>query len=271
MREREATLLGAATAFVFAAQMLNFPLGTGTSAHLLGSVLVAVVLGPWSAMLVMFSVLLVQALLFQDGGIAALGANTLNVAVIGVLFGYGIYRWCMALFGAGLRVRIVAAAVAAFLSTVLVGLAVAVELALSGTVPLATAALLLGGAYVLVGVGEAVLTGVILGILFRMQPALLESQAAPSRLERRLAFVATAAAGVIALIASYFASSRPDALEAASSSMGIDALMRTYFTGPFVEYSAPFGGPWVVGTVGVLAVFLVVWALVRVALKVGRS
>jgi len=114
--EQEAPLLGAATAFVFAAQMLNFPLGAGTSAHLLGGVLVAVLVGPWVGMLVLFSVLLVQALLFQDGGIAALGANTLNIAVLGVGGGYLSYRWLQALLGHGFRRQIAAAAVGAYIS-----------------------------------------------------------------------------------------------------------------------------------------------------------
>ncbi|MEJ2236689.1 MAG: energy-coupling factor ABC transporter permease [Gemmatimonadales bacterium] len=116
--EQEAHVLGATTAFVFAAQMLNFPLGAGTSAHLVGGVLVAVLVGPWAGMLVLFSVLLVQALLFQDGGIAALGANTLNIAVVGVGFGYLVYRWLVALLGAGVKKRVAAAAVAAWFSLI---------------------------------------------------------------------------------------------------------------------------------------------------------
>jgi cobalt/nickel transport system permease protein len=136
LAEREAPLLGALTAFVFAAQMLNFPLGAGTSAHLLGGVLVATLVGPWSGMLVLFAVILVQALLFQDGGIAALGANTLNMAVIGAGGGFLLYRWVLALLGGQPARRAVAAGLAAFGSTAMVGVAVALELAASGIVPL---------------------------------------------------------------------------------------------------------------------------------------
>ncbi|MDX1675431.1 MAG: energy-coupling factor ABC transporter permease, partial [Longimicrobiales bacterium] len=136
LKDRQAPLLGAATAFVFAAQMFNFPLGAGASAHLLGGVLVAAVVGPWAAMLTLFSVLLVQALLFQDGGIAALGANTLNLAVIGAGGGYLVYRWQLTLTGVGPRRRLIAAGVAAFLSAAASGVAVGAELGLSGIVPL---------------------------------------------------------------------------------------------------------------------------------------
>lgn len=263
--EREATTLGATTAFVFAAQMLNFPLGVGTSAHLLGGVLVAAILGPWSAMLVMFSVLLVQALLFQDGGIAALGANTLNMAVLSVGVGYGVYRWVLTLVGMGIRAHVFAVSVAAFLSTVVVGAAVAAELSLSGTVPLGTATAVIVGSFVVLALGEAVLSGAILGVIYRTQPQLVSSRIAPSTSVRRRALAITAISLGLGVVAVYIASTRPDALDAAAESLGIGELALTRHLGPFADYTAPVGGPWVAAVVGVVVVFLLGWGVARVA------
>jgi cobalt/nickel transport system permease protein len=253
--EQEAPLLGAATAFVFAAQMLNFPLGAGTSAHLLGGVLVAVLVGPWVAMLVLFSVLLVQALLFQDGGIAALGANTLNMAVLGVGGGYVVYRWLLALLGSGFRRQIAAAAAGAYVSAVLVGTGVALELALSGTLPLLPAVVAIGGGHLAVGFLEALLTGAILAVLLRTHPRLLADMAtrAPSR--RKLAYAVVSISGLLAILAGYVASSRPDVLERAVHRLGIDGMIGSYFSGPFADYTAPLGGPWVAALAGIIAVF----------------
>jgi cobalt/nickel transport system permease protein len=263
LRDRQAPLLGAATAFVFAAQMFNFPLGAGTSAHLLGGVLVAVVAGPWVAMLVLFSVILVQALLFQDGGITAIGANTLNMAVVGAGLGYVVYRWLFLLLGDGRRRRVLSAVVAAYVSAALVGTAVAVELALSGTVPLRAALLAVGGSHLLVGVGEALLTGGILSVVARVRPELFHR---PSVTRRRQAwaFVGLGLALAVAVGAAYGASTRPDALESASAALGL--AKRTAAWEPLVHYAGS-SGPW--GAVlGVLMAFAVAWVLFRVS--VGR-
>jgi cobalt/nickel transport system permease protein len=267
LEEREAPVLGAATAFVFAAQMLNFPLGAGTSAHLLGGVLVGVILGPWAGMLVMFAVLLVQALLFQDGGIGALGANTLNMAVFGVGGGVLVYRWLLALLGVGLRRRVAAGAAAAFASTMLVGIAAAVELALSGTVPIGPALVAVGGGHVLMGVGEGVITGAILRMVLRGRPELVSGVPEPSRSGRVLAWGFAVAAVVLALVAGYGASSRPDTLERAIDRLGIARLETSYLTAPFSDYSAPVGGAWLAALVGLVVVFVVAWVVSRLFLR----
>jgi cobalt/nickel transport system permease protein len=265
LREREAPVLGALTAFVFAGQMLNFPLGAGSSAHLLGATLVAALVGPWSGMLVLFAVLLVQALLFQDGGIAALGANTLNMAVLGVGVGYLGFRWGIGVLGAGRRRTLLAAGLAAFASTIVVGLAAALELVLSGTVPAGPAVLLVGGSHVLVGLGEAALTAAILGMVARSRPDLLLYSTTLPGSTRRWAFGATAVAGALAVVAAYVASARPDALEAAAERLGIagDAVQR--IAGPFAKYTAPIGGPWVAGVLGVVVAFALVWSVAALA------
>ena len=264
LHDRQAPVLGAATAFVFAAQMFNFPLGAGTSAHLLGGVLMAVVLGPWAAILALFSVLLVQALLFQDGGIAALGANTLNLAVLGAGGGYLVYRWVLALTGPGLRRRLTAAGLAAFASAVAIGLAVGLELGLSGIVPLDTAVMAVGGAHLLVGVAEAALTVGILATVLRARPELVEDPPVSGR--TRAAVVVGTGAMAVALAAGLWASEMPDALEASAGAMGLgggDPILAS----PFADYTAP-GGAWVAAAIGVAAVFLLGWLLFRFA---GRS
>jgi len=267
LEEREAPVLGAATAFVFAAQMLNFPLGAGTSAHLLGVALIGVILGPWAGMLVMFAVLLVQALLFQDGGIGALGANTLNMAVLGVGGSVLVYRWLLALLGVGRRRRVAAAAVAAFLSTLLVGSAVAAELAISGTVPLVPALVAVGGGHLLMGIGEAVITGAILAVVLRTRPELATGLAEPSHVGRALARATAIAAVGLAVAAAYLASSRPDALESALDRLGLGSLETSYLTAPFADYAAPLAGAWLAAIVGVAAVFLVAWVAGRLLLR----
>jgi cobalt/nickel transport system permease protein len=263
LAEREAPVLGAATAFVFAAQMLNFPLGAGTSAHLLGGVLVGTILGPWAAMLVLFAVVLVQALLFQDGGIGTLGANTLNIAILGVGGGMLLYRWLVALFGVGLRRRVLAAAMAGFGSTVLVGLAVAIELALSGTVPLAPALVAVGGGHALMGIGEGVITGAILGMVLRARPELVTGMRDPSGRGRALAYAVTGFALILAGAAGYVASSQPDALESAAERLGIVEVETAYLTAPFADYTSPLGGALFAAVVGVVVVFGVAWAIGR--------
>jgi cobalt/nickel transport system permease protein len=263
LAEREAPVLGATTAFVFAAQMLNFPLGAGTSAHLLGGVLVGVLVGPWAGMLVMFAVLLVQALLFQDGGVGALGANTLNVAVLGVGGGMVLFAWLQALLGAGVRRRMVAAAMAAYGSTVLVGLAVAVELALSGTVPLAPAIVAVGGGHALIGVGEGVVTVAILGLVFRVRPELIGQTTAPSSLHRGMAVATAVVAVSLAALAPFVASAKPDVLERAIERLGLDPRSAASWSSPFEGYTAPLGGALVAALVGVVVVFAVAWGISR--------
>jgi len=90
--QRTVPLIGLAAAFIFVAQMINFPVASGTSGHLLGATLIVVLLGPCSAIIVMSSVLIVQCLLFADGGILALGANVFNMAIVAPISGYGLYK-----------------------------------------------------------------------------------------------------------------------------------------------------------------------------------
>jgi cobalt/nickel transport system permease protein len=156
--ERAVPLLGVMAAFIFAAQSFNFPVGPGMSGHLLGGVLAAILLGPWAATLVMTAVIAVQALIFQDGGLVIMGANIFNMGIVGTLGGYAVYRGVAGLLGGEQRGRLPAAAIAAWCAVVLGAAAMAIELGLSGIVPIEIALPALVASHALIGIGEAAIT-----------------------------------------------------------------------------------------------------------------
>ena len=171
--ERAIPLMGVTAAFVFAAQMFNFQVVGGTSGHLLGGVLAAVLLGPWAGTLVMVAVVAVQGLVFQDGGLVAMGANILNMGIIGTLGGYAVYRSLCRILGGEERARIPAAGVAAWLSVFGAAAAVAIGLGLSGTMNLAVALTAMLSTHALIGIGEALITMAALGFIRVTRPDLL--------------------------------------------------------------------------------------------------
>jgi cobalt/nickel transport system permease protein len=158
LSERAVPLMGVMAAFIFAAQMINFPVAGGTSGHLLGGVLAAVLLGPWAGTLVMACVVGVQGLLFQDGGLLAMGANAFNMGAIGTLGGYAAYRALCTVFGGEARGRIPAAAIAAYLAVLVGALAMALELVVSDAVPFEVTVPAMVGVHAVIGIGEALIT-----------------------------------------------------------------------------------------------------------------
>ncbi|MBI3468531.1 MAG: PDGLE domain-containing protein [Planctomycetes bacterium] len=221
--ERSAPLMGVAAACLFAAQMMNFPIPGGTSGHLLGGVLAAVILGPWSGLLVLTVVLGVQSILFQDGGITALGANLLNVGVIGSLVGYAIFEPIRRSVG-GQRGTVVGAVVAAWFSVVLAASACSVELALSGDrLPLAPVLAVMLLFHSMIGLGEAIITGFALTFVLRIRPDLVYGQTSGSGILVRSAQVIVAGLALalfVAVLLSPFASPLPDGLEKAMMDLG---------------------------------------------------
>jgi cobalt/nickel transport system permease protein len=176
--DRAVPLLGVMAAFIFAAQMFNFPVVGGTSGHLLGGVLAAVLLGPWAGTLVMTAVVAVQALLFQDGGLLVMGANIFNMGVVGTLGGYALYRAVAGILGGEERARLPAAGIAAWTSVVGGALGMALQLGASGVVPLELALPAMVGVHALIGIGEALITVAALAFigatrrdLFRLRDA----------------------------------------------------------------------------------------------------
>jgi cobalt/nickel transport system permease protein len=164
-------LLGVAGAFVFAGQMVNFPVAGGTSGHLIGAALITILLGPWAAMLVITAVLIVQCFVFQDGGLSALGANVLNMAVLAPLVAHVVYRG-LGKAGPVLGHRPLAAAVAAWATVVAAAGLCSVELICSGTAaPLVILPAMLG-VHSLIGMGEAALTVGALTVVGATRPDL---------------------------------------------------------------------------------------------------
>jgi cobalt/nickel transport system permease protein len=187
--ERAVPLLGVMAAFIFAAQMFNFPVFGGTSGHLLGGVLAAVMLGPWAGTLVMTVVVAVQALVFKDGGLIVMGANIFNMGVLGTLGGYGLYRLIAGALGGERRARLPAAAVAAWVSVVAGAGAMALQLGASGTIPLEVTLPVMVGVHALIGIGEAVITVAALAFigatrsdLFRLRDGTPSASAVTGRL-----------------------------------------------------------------------------------------
>jgi cobalt/nickel transport system permease protein len=169
---RQAPLMGVTGAFLFAAQMVNFPVAAGTSGHLAGGLLAALLLGPWAGALIMTTMLVVQALLFQDGGITALGANVLNMALAGSMGGYLLFRLLRILLP-GRRGAVAGAFLAAWAAVVISAALAAVEIALSGIVPLRSVLGAMAGVHALIGLGEGLITAATLGFLLRVRPELL--------------------------------------------------------------------------------------------------
>lgn len=173
--EKSVPLLALCAAFVFAAQMLNFPVAGGTSGHFLGGILVAVLLGPWLGELVIVLVLLVQCLGFADGGLTALGANVFNMAVIGTILAYYVFYVMKKLLPKNRTYFLAATGVAAWISVMLASGAAAVELAISGTTPLNVTLPAMLGVHAIIGVGEAAITVLVVGVVLAVRPDLVRN------------------------------------------------------------------------------------------------
>ncbi|HEX78054.1 MAG TPA: energy-coupling factor ABC transporter permease [Dehalococcoidia bacterium] len=172
--EKHIPLVGVTGAFIFAAQMLNFPIVGGTSGHLLGAALAAILLGPWTGLLVMSCVLLVQSLLFQDGGLLALGANVFNMGVVGCFVGYFVYRGVASLLRYSRKGILTASFVAAWGAVMAASIFCALELAISGTSPLKVALPAMAGFHALIGIGEGAITAAVLSFVLVTRRDLLE-------------------------------------------------------------------------------------------------
>jgi cobalt/nickel transport system permease protein len=172
--EREVPLMGVTAAFIFAAQMVNFPIAGGTSGHFLGAVFSSVILGPWAGLIIITLVLAVQCLGFADGGLTALGSNVFNMGVIGALGGYGIFILIYHLCRKSHKGFFVALAVSAWLSVVMAATATAIELAMSGTSPLLVVLPTMVGVHAFIAIGEAVITTTSVSIILKTRPDLVE-------------------------------------------------------------------------------------------------
>jgi cobalt/nickel transport system permease protein len=174
LAERQVPLAGLTAAFVFAVQMLNFPVAGGTSGHLLGGVLAAVLVGPWVGALCMAVVLLVQAL-FADGGLTALGLNIFNMAIVGALGGYAIFATLRQVLPRSRFGVLTATAMASWLSVVLASIAFSAEYVIGGTGGVAPATVFgaMVGVHALIGIGEVVITTLTVAAVLAARPDLV--------------------------------------------------------------------------------------------------
>jgi cobalt/nickel transport system permease protein len=210
--ERKAPLMGVLAAAIFAGQMLNFTVIGGTSGHLMGAAIATILLGPWAAILVMTTVIGVQALIFQDGGLVVLGANIFNMAVVGVAVSFMVYRtfhWITR----GQRWGIFAGGFAsAWFSIEVTALAVGMQLALSGTSPANIAIPAMAGIHALIGIGEGLITTGALALVYATRPDLLKV-GDRSSLSGAVFWIAGLVAALALAVAAPLASTNPDGLE----------------------------------------------------------
>ncbi len=213
--EKQAPLMGIMAAFIFAGQMINFPIVAGTSGHLLGGTLAAVTLGPWGGMLVMTTVVGVQALIFQDGGLLAMGANIFNMGILTVVIAYGLYR---GIAGRGRKISLIVIGIAAWLTVVASAFLTALQLWLSGIASLGIVLPVMLGVHFLIGLGEALVTVAAVSFIMQTRPDLLAMKA-QQKMGRSWIAVGVIASLLVVFFAP-FASANPDGLQRVAIELG---------------------------------------------------
>ena len=241
--ERLAPLAGIMAAFIFAAQMINFPVTFGTSGHLIGATLAYIVLGPWLGMLAMTAVIAAQGFFFQDGGLVVMGANILCMGIIPGVIGYGIYQLGR---GRARGTQLVAAGIGSWVSIMVAAFVVALLLGASGTTSLSLAVPAMLGIHALIGIGEALITVAALSYVMQTRPGLLQSGAETGQ---KRWILAGAVATLIVVLLSPLASAAPDGLEWVAGQIG---FLDTAQNAPFQvlpDYTLPFLGETHVSTI----------------------
>ncbi|POX57062.1 cobalt ABC transporter permease [Streptomyces sp. Ru71] len=263
--ERTAPLAGLVAAFIFAVQMLNFPVAAGTSGHLLGGALAAILVGPCTGVLCVSVVLLMQGILFADGGLTALGVNITDMAIVTTVVAYAVFRGLVKVLPRGRRSVTVATFAAALLSVPAAALAFTGIYALGGTtdVSLAKVATAMIGVHVLIGLGEAAITALTVGAVIAVRPDLVYGArglqqrlklrvngelvdaptpvtvpAAARTSRRKLWVTGLVTSLVLAGFVSFYASASPDGLEKVAHDQGIDAKAKEHASAdsPLADY-----------------------------------
>jgi cobalt/nickel transport system permease protein len=263
---RNAPILGLTTAFVFAAQMINFPVAGGTSGHLLGGTLAAIILGsPWSAMLCIATVLIIQAVLFADGGITALGTNIFNMAIIGVWVGWGLSQTIRSLLN-GRMGFLVSTGIGAGVSVIVAAIACGIQLSISGTASPQVVLPTMTGIHILIGVGEGLITAGVLSYLTNVRPDLLPGEQG----QIRGWLVPVVSVFLVAGVLSLFASTWPDGLDSVAEKLKFDELsknVRVSLPTPFADYTFPGLdkiGTSIAGIIGSTVCFAVAFGIAKV-------
>ncbi len=271
---RRVPLLGLGAAFVFAAQMVNFPVAGGTSGHLIGGALISALLGLPAAVVVMTTVLIAQCFLFADGGVTALGANVFNMAIFAPFVGLAVFRGVSRLLP-GLRGQVAALAFGGWCSTVAAALACAGQLAWSGTVSWSVALPALTGIHMLIGLGEGAISALVFAAVARTRPELVGAGAEEEGPRIPVRYGLLAALGV-ALFAAPFACPWPDGLEAVAAELGFEHAARVAAPAPMPDYVFPWIGSVevataVAGAVGAIVVFALAVLLSRLVVRNAKS
>jgi len=278
--DRQVPLMGVMAACIFAAQMLNFPVAGGTSGHLLGGALAAIVLGPAAGVLVMTCVVALQALLFADGGIVVMGANIFNMGVLTAIIGAAVFGTIIAVFGRARWGVAVAGFAAAWVSVMAAALATSLQLIASGTAQAAVVLPAMLGVHAVIGIGEGLITAAALGFLLATRPDLLPARVAGAGQGRAtgghtrgILGGGLAIAAVLALV-SPLASAAPDGLERVAEDLGFLQTERGPVvqapTGVLPDYTVPGLASEQASTIlaGVIGVVIVVALAYGVALLV---
>ena len=267
---RRVPLIGLAAAFIFVTQMLNFPVAGGTSGHLIGAVLATVLLGPSAAVLAMSAVLILQCFMFADGGVTTLGANLFNMALLAPAVGYGVYLLVTRLVGRELRGRLFATAFAAWCSTVAASIACAAELAMSGTVAWKAGFPAMAAVHMVIGLGEALITTLVVAAVAKARPDLLTNGAhADIRPRyRELAIYGLFVSLGMSILLTPLACSWPDGLEKVAGALGFAdrAAATPVVMAPLPDYTVPgihsaVSATIITGLLGTLIAFVLAFAL----------
>ncbi len=246
LADKRLPLAGLMAAGIFVLQMLNFPVVAGTSGHLLGGALAAIVLGPWMGLLVVSVVVIVQAIVFADGGLIVMGANVLLIAIVPALVGWAVFRAVRSITPANRTWVLVASFVAALLSVPASAMAFVILYALGGEggAPLGALTVAMLGVHVLIGIGEALITTAVVGGLLAYRADLvagaedLGSGRERTRSERAAVGVGMVIA-VLLLVVAPFASANPDGLESVAEELGFDttAMDSAVADSPVADYT----------------------------------
>lgn len=254
-------LMAALSAIIFGFQMLNFPIASGTSGHFLGAGIVAIILGPHAAVLVLATVLLIQTFLYGDGGVLALGVNIFNMGIVGAYVTHYIYQKLKSTSG------IFAGMIASWASVVAASIACALELAISGTGQLIKVLLAMGLTHLFIGLGEGIITGGILLYVLKTKHEVMDINKQPSRLVKYSVLMAIIGLMVTSL-ALPFASGHPDGLEKVALNLGFfNKATEIYTFAPMPDYTL-FGQEsylfvLAAGIIGMLATFSLSYIIAR--------
>jgi len=264
--ERQLPLMGVLAAAIFAGQMLNFTVFGGTSGHLMGAAIATILVGPWAAILVITTVVGVQALIFQDGGLVVLGANIFNMAIVGVAVSYMAFRLVQRIASGRNWGLFVGGFLAAWLSVEIASLSVALQLALSGTSPANLAIPTMAGIHALIGIGEGLITVGALAFLNAARPDMLVEEKS-TKGSNAILWVGGLLIALLLAIASPLASAHPDGLEWVAKQQGFLGAAQGPFYKVIPDYVLPGVSNGALATIlaGVLGVLIVLGVTLAVA------